>query len=76
MGRVGDEGKLMVVLITATRDLPCEEEWVKEMTEALPFVVSIYHNVHGPERKCDSRETHTEALWKRYAESIHRSAPV
>lgn len=45
MGRVGDEGKLMVVLITATRDLPCEEEWVKEMTEALPFVVSIYHNV-------------------------------
>ena len=45
MGRVGDDGKLMVVLITATRDLPCEEEWVREMTEALPFVVSIYHNV-------------------------------
>lgn len=45
MGRVGDDGKLMVVLITATRDLPCEEAWVKEMTEALPFVVSIYHNV-------------------------------
>ena len=44
MGRVGDDGKLMVVLITA-RDLPCEEEWVREMTEALPFVVSIYHNV-------------------------------
>ena len=45
MGRVGDDGKLMVVLITATRDLPCEEEWVREMTAALPFVVSIYHNV-------------------------------
>lgn len=45
MGRVGDDGKLMVVLITATHDLPCEEEWVREMTEALPFVVSIYHNV-------------------------------
>lgn len=45
MGRVGDDGKLMVVLITATRDLPCEEEWVRKMTEALPFVVSIYHNV-------------------------------
>ena len=45
MGRVGDDGKLMVVLITATRDLPCEEEWGREMTEALPFVVSIYHNV-------------------------------
>ena len=45
MGRVGDDGKLMVVLITATRDLPCEEAWVKEMTETLPFVVSIYHNV-------------------------------
>lgn len=45
MGRVGDEGKLMVVFITATRNLPCEEEWVREMTEALPFVVSIYHNV-------------------------------
>ena len=45
MGRVGDDGKLMVVLITATRDLPCEEAWVREMTEALPFVVSIYHNV-------------------------------
>ena len=45
MGRVGDDGKLMVVLITATRDLPCEEEWIREMTEALPFVVSIYHNV-------------------------------
>lgn len=45
MGRVGDDGKLMVVLITATHDLPCEEKWVREMTEALPFVVSIYHNV-------------------------------
>lgn len=47
MGRVGAEGKLMAVIVTASRALPCEKEWVRDMRQALPEVVSIYHNVQS-----------------------------
>lgn len=47
MGRVGDGGKLMAVVVTATPDLPCEAEWVREMRDALPELVSLYHNVQS-----------------------------
>lgn len=47
MGRVGNDGKMMVVLVTATKNLPHEKEWVEELTADLPEVVSIYHNVQS-----------------------------
>jgi 23S rRNA (uracil1939-C5)-methyltransferase len=47
MGRVGDDGKVMAVLVTATKELPMKEDWIREMTAALPEVVSIYHNVQN-----------------------------
>lgn len=47
MGRVGAEGKVMAVIVTASRKLPCGKEWVSEMRRALPEVVSIYHNVQS-----------------------------
>ena len=47
MGRVGDEGRVMAVIITSVGKLPFADLWVKEMREALPEVVSIYHNVQS-----------------------------
>lgn len=47
MGRVGDNGEVMAVIITATPKLPFADLWVKEMQELLPEVVSIYHNVQS-----------------------------
>lgn len=60
MGRVGDDGKLMAVIVTATAELPCEREWIQEMREALPEMISLYHNVQsrpgnvilGPKIRC------------------------
>ncbi len=60
MGRVGDGGALMAVIVTATADLPAEAEWISEMRAALPELVSIYHNVQsrpgnvilGPKIRC------------------------
>lgn len=60
MGRVGDDGKLMAVIVTATAELPCEREWIREMREALPEMISLYHNVQsrpgnvilGPKIRC------------------------
>lgn len=45
LGRTGDGGRLMAVIVTATETLPCEKEWISELTEAIPECVSIYHNV-------------------------------
>ncbi len=45
MGRVGDHGEVMAVIVTASKNLPQEELWVKEIRELLPEVVSVYHNV-------------------------------
>lgn len=45
IGRVGDDGKIMVVLVTASETLPEEERWIEEMQKELPEVVSLWHNI-------------------------------
>lgn len=45
MGRVGDKGKMMAVIVTATKDLPKKEIFIKTIREEMPEVISIYHNV-------------------------------
>lgn len=47
MGRVGDHGEVMAVIVTATEKLPLADLWVSEMRKLLPEVVSIYHNVQS-----------------------------
>ena len=45
LGRVGDDGKVMVVLVTASETLPEEERWIKEIQKELSEVVSLWHNI-------------------------------
>ena len=45
MGRVGDDGKVMVVLVTASETLPEEKRWIEEIQKELPEAVSIWHNI-------------------------------
>lgn len=47
MGRVGDHGEVMAVIVTATEKLPLADLWVSEMRKLLPEVVSIYHNIQS-----------------------------
>lgn len=47
MGRVGDHGEVMAVIVTASGKLPLADLWVSEMRKLLPEVVSIYHNVQS-----------------------------
>lgn len=47
MGRVGDHGEVMAVIVTASGKLPLADLWVSEMRKLLPEVVSIYHNVQN-----------------------------
>ena len=45
MGRVGGDNTLMVVIITATKELPREMDIVRKLRERLPNLVSVYQNV-------------------------------
>lgn len=45
MGRVGDDGKVMVVLVTASKTLPEEKRWIEEIQKELPETVSLWHNI-------------------------------
>ena len=45
MGRVGDDGKEMVVLVTASETLPEEKRWIEEIQKELPEAVSLWHNI-------------------------------
>ena len=45
LGRVGDDGKMMAVLVTASETLPEEKRWIEEMQKELPEVVSLWHNI-------------------------------
>ena len=45
VGRVGKDGALMVILVTATQNLPREKEWVKLLRARLPKLVSIQQNI-------------------------------
>ena len=47
MGRVGDDGKVMVVLVTASEILPEEKRWIEEIKKELPEVVSLWHNIQS-----------------------------
>ena len=45
MGRVGDDGKVMVVLVTASETLPEEKRWIEGIQKELPEVISLWHNI-------------------------------
>ena len=45
MGRVGDDGKVMAVLVTASETLPEEERWIEGIQKELPEVISLWHNI-------------------------------
>ena len=45
MGRVGCDGELMVVLVTATKNFPNEKNFVRALRRELPEVTSIQQNV-------------------------------
>ena len=47
MGRVGDGGKMMAVLVTASEILPEEKRWIEEIKKELPEVVSLWHNIQS-----------------------------
>lgn len=46
IGRIGQSG-WMVILVTATDYLPHKEAWVKNITNRIPQVETIVHNVNG-----------------------------
>ena len=45
VGRVGKSGDIMVVIVTASKTLPREKEFVKMLRSRLPKVVSIHQNI-------------------------------
>ena len=45
MGRVGSNGELMIVLVTATKNFPNEKNFVRALIKELPEVTSIQQNV-------------------------------
>lgn len=45
MGRVGCNGELMIVLVTATKNFPNEKNFVRALRRELPEVTSIQQNV-------------------------------
>lgn len=45
MSRIGYNGDLMIVLVTATKNLPSEKNIVKAILHALPQVVSVQQNI-------------------------------
>ena len=46
IGRIGQSG-WMVILVTATEHLPHQEEWVERITDRIPQVETIVHNVNS-----------------------------
>ena len=46
IGRIGQSG-WMFILVTATDYLPHQEEWVRELTNRVPQIETIVHNVNG-----------------------------
>lgn len=45
MGRVGSDGELMIVLVTATKNFPNEKNFVRALIKELPEVTSIQQNI-------------------------------
>ena len=46
IGRIGQSG-WMVILVTATEHLPHQEEWVERITNRIPQMETIVHNVNS-----------------------------
>ncbi|MDU2159657.1 MAG: 23S rRNA (uracil(1939)-C(5))-methyltransferase RlmD, partial [Veillonella sp.] len=46
IGRIGQSG-WMIILVTATDHLPHQEKWIEKLTERIPQVETIVHNVNG-----------------------------
>ncbi|MDU2166200.1 MAG: 23S rRNA (uracil(1939)-C(5))-methyltransferase RlmD [Veillonella sp.] len=46
IGRIGQSG-WMIILVTAIEQLPYKEKWVEKLTERIPQVETIVHNVNG-----------------------------
>lgn len=63
IGRVSiATGELMVILVTATAELPQSEDWVRLLREQLPDVVSIYQNCNPGKTNVIMGEK-TNLLW-------------
>jgi len=45
VGRTGEGGKVMAILVTATRELPDKERWIERLREEVPELVSLYQNI-------------------------------
>lgn len=48
IGRVGrSSGELMIVLVTAVKDLPSRNRFIRELTDRLPNLVSVVQNINS-----------------------------
>ncbi len=64
VGRVGKKGELMVVLVTATKQLPREKEFLRMLRERLPEATSIHQNIQTYRNNVIMGRD-TELLWGR-----------
>lgn len=62
IGRVGAGGQAMAVIVTKTKTLPRAEEFVKRLSQAVPELVSIMHNIN-PKRTNVILGQETNCLW-------------
>ncbi len=63
LGRVGTAtGEVMVVLVTATRELPQAAEVISRLRQAIPGLVSIVHNVNDRRTNIILGE-YTKTIW-------------
>lgn len=63
LGRVGTAtGEVMVVLVTATRELPHAEQIIDRLRQSIPGLVSVIHNVNDRQTNIILGE-YTKTLW-------------
>ncbi|WP_082816914.1 23S rRNA (uracil(1939)-C(5))-methyltransferase RlmD [Anaerosporomusa subterranea] len=63
LGRVGTaSGEVMVVLVTATRELPHANEIVSRLRQAIPGLVSVVHNVNDRQTNIILGD-YTKTIW-------------
>lgn len=63
IGRVSaNTGEGMVILVTAEKRLPKQQEWIEAIQRELPFVVSIAHN-YNPDKTNVIMGKQTKILW-------------
>ncbi|WP_315436600.1 23S rRNA (uracil(1939)-C(5))-methyltransferase RlmD [uncultured Selenomonas sp.] len=64
VGRVGREGELMAVIVTATKQLPHAKDFVRLLRERLPHLVSVHQNIQTYRNNVIMGRD-TELLWGR-----------